>query len=157
MAGGWRRAARTTVTTTICAALVTAVVPSAAAQPAAPAGSADPATRAEPVETVVPAAYLRSPSPDPWTSDPAELAGSTPDGAILDSRPATIPWFSALRTGPTWQLLVQSRDSEGRPVALPSTVIIPEREWPGPGPRPILSLAAASDGLGATCAPRGAR
>src|SRR5699024_12694605 len=55
MAGGWRRAARTTVTTTICAALVTAVVPSAAAQPAAPAGSADPATLSEPLETVDPA------------------------------------------------------------------------------------------------------
>lgn len=153
MAGGWRRAARTTVTTTICAALVTAVVPSAAAQPAAPAGSADPATLSEPLETVDPAEYLPSPSPDPWYSDPPELDGSTPDGTILDSRPATIPWFNALRTGPTWQLLVQSRDSEGRPVAVPSTVIIPEREWPGPGPRPILSFAAAIDGLGTTCQP----
>lgn len=148
MAGVWHRAARVVSGT----ALVTAMT-----APVAGAQSVDPGATGqqwgEPLETVDPRRYLPSPSPDPWYSDPPELDESTPNGTILDTRPATIPWFNAIGTGPTWQLLVQTRDSQDRPVAVPSTLIIPERPWTGPGPRPILSFALAIDGLGNTCQP----
>lgn len=117
------------------------------------AQSADPAMLAAPLENVDPSRYLPSPSPDPWYSAPPALDESTPNGTILDTRPAFIPWFNAVGTGPTWQLLVQTRDSHDRPVAVPSTVIIPDHPWIGPGPRPILSFAMAIDGLGNTCQP----
>lgn len=142
MAGRWNR-----MVVALLGTVVVATAPVAAAQ------SADPAALTAPVETVDPSRYLPSPSPDPWYSDPPELEESTPNGTILDTRPASIPWFNAVGTGPTWQLLVQTRDSENRPVAVPSTVIIPERPWTGPGPRPILSFALAIDGLGNTCQP----
>lgn len=133
---------------------VPSAVPSASAQSAEPAGSTDPTGLTGPAGIVDPAHYLPSPSPDPWYSDPPVLDESTPNGTILATRPGHIAWQHAPEgVGPTWQLLVQTRDSANRPVAVPSTVILPEREWPGPGPRPLLSFAVAIDALGNTCQP----
>lgn len=143
----WRRTARVV----LGAVLVTTTTMMSAQ--VAGAQSVDPVTLSEPVEDVDPARYLPSPSPDPWYSDPPALDESTPNGTILETRPATIPWFNAGGVGQSWQLLVQTRDSADRPVAVPSTVIIPERQWPGPGPRPLLSFALAIDGLGNECQP----
>lgn len=131
----------TTMTTTMLSAQV------------AGAQSVDRVTLSEPVEDVDPARYLPSPTPDPWYSEPPQLDEATPNGTILDTRPVTIPWFNAIGIERSWQLLVQTRDSQSRPVAVPSTVVLPEREWAGPGPRPILSFALAIDGLGNTCQP----
>jgi len=113
-----------------------------------------PSRSSAPAEDMDRDSHLPSPSPDPWYSNPPALDESTPDGTILDSRPARIAWHHAPGgVGPTWQLLVQTRDSRKRPVAVPSTLITPERPWPGPGPRPLLSFAVAIDGLGNTCQP----
>ncbi|MFN3601232.1 MAG: lipase family protein [Dietzia sp.] len=149
---------------TVALALATLAAPSAGAQsgpslPPVDLPGVDPSILAAledptaPLDEVDPERYLPSPSPDPWYSDPPELVESTPNGTILDTRPATIPWFNAIGVGPTWQLLVQTRDSRDRPVAVPSTVIIPAQPWRGPGPRPILSFAVAIDGLGNKCQP----
>lgn len=139
--------ARTAAIGAVTSALIAVVAPVVAAQ------SADPTVFTTPVENIDASRYLPSPSPDPWYSAPPTLDESTPNGTILDTRPASIPWFNAVGTGPTWQLLVQTRDSHDRPVAVPSTVIIPERPWTGSGPRPILAFAMAIDGLGNTCQP----
>lgn len=124
-----------------------------AAVPAVDTQSADPAALSAPLENVDPSRYLPSPIADPWYSDPPQLDEATPNGTILDTRPATIPWFNAVGIKDSWQLLVQSRDSANRPVAVPSTVMIPDKPWTGPGPRPILSFASAIDGLGNSCQP----
>lgn len=138
---------------TLAAPTLAHAQPAAPVVPAVDTQSADPATLAAPLETVDPGRYLPSPSPDPWYSDPPPLEESTPNGTVLESRPAAIPWFNGVRIDATWQLLVQSRDSHDQPVAVPSTVIIPEQPWAGPGPRPILSFAMAIDALGNTCQP----
>lgn len=151
------------VVVALCATLVALAAPAAGAATGS-AGvpdlpSVDPAlTQAlrdpfAPAADTSPERYLPSPSPDPWYSDPPALDPATPNGAIIATRDSHIPWFNSIGVGRTWQMLVQTRDSHDRPVAVPSTVIEPVLPWRGPGPRPILSFAVAIDGLGNTCQP----
>lgn len=157
------RAAASGVVAAVCAALVAGAAP-AAAQAGSAAGLPDlPGVDPELIEAVrhpfepapdtSPERYLPSPTPDPWYSDPPALDPATPNGAILATRDAHIPWFNSIGVGRTWQMLVQTRDSHDRPVAVPSTVVEPVLPWRGPGPRPIVSFAVAIDGLGNTCQP----
>lgn len=137
----------TGVTTTMAFALGVTAAP-------AVAQSADPVAEwAQPAPEVDPSFYLPSPTPDPWYSDPPALDASAPNGTILATRPATIAWVNALGVERSWQMLVQTRDSHDRPVAVPSTLIIPQNPWHLPGPRPVVSFAMAIDGLGNTCQP----
>jgi hypothetical protein len=49
--------------------------------------------------------------------------------------------------------MYHSRDAEGRDVPVTGTVLRPTAEWPGTGPRPVVSLAPGTQGLGPQCAP----
>lgn len=131
----------------------TALVLGVTAAPAV-ARSADPVAEwTQPAPEVDPSYYLPSPTPDPWYSDPPVPDEAVPNGTILASRPATIAWINAPDVDRSWQMLVQTRDSHNRPVAVPSTLIIPQKPWHLPGPRPVVSFAMAIDGLGNTCQP----
>ena len=51
------------------------------------------------------------------------------------------------------RIMYRSTDTHGDPVAVTGTVLTPTVPWTGPGPRPIISYAAGTQGLGDQCAP----
>ncbi|MBF6464571.1 lipase [Nocardia beijingensis] len=76
---------------------------------------------------------------------------SLPPGTILASRRGGTG-LTLLPLQST-ELLIRSTDSKDRPVPVVATLLVPRTPWPGPGPRPVLSLNAAIDSLGHRCAP----
>jgi pimeloyl-ACP methyl ester carboxylesterase len=51
------------------------------------------------------------------------------------------------------QVLYQSTDALGEPIAVSGTVLIPMEPWRGTGNRPLVSYAVGTRGLGDACAP----
>lgn len=51
------------------------------------------------------------------------------------------------------RIMYRSTDTHGDPVAVTGTVLTPTAPWNGPGPRPIISYAAGTQGVGDQCAP----
>lgn len=51
------------------------------------------------------------------------------------------------------RIMYRSTDTHGDPVAVTGTVLTPTAAWTGQGPRPIISYAAGTQGLGDQCAP----
>jgi hypothetical protein len=50
------------------------------------------------------------------------------------------------------QVLYQSSDALGKPMAVSGTVLVPTAPWTGPGSRPLVSYAVGTRGLGDGCA-----
>ncbi|TNC26082.1 lipase family protein [Amycolatopsis alkalitolerans] len=98
---------------------------------AAPAGAAD---------------FYDPPSPLPAGS-PGDIIRHEPSQFFLD--PAkTLPAPAKVQ-----RIMYRSTDTHGDPVAVTGTVLTPTLPWQGPGPRPIISYAAGTQGLGDQCAP----
>jgi hypothetical protein len=51
------------------------------------------------------------------------------------------------------QVLYQSADALGQPMAVSGTILVPTAAWTGPGGRPLISYAVGTRGLGDACAP----
>jgi hypothetical protein len=51
------------------------------------------------------------------------------------------------------QVLYQSTDALGAPMAVSGTILVPTAAWTGPGSRPLVSYAVGTRGLGDSCAP----
>jgi hypothetical protein len=51
-----------------------------------------------------------------------------------------------------WQVIYQSINATGEPIAVSGTVIVPTKPWPD-GKRPVISYAVGTRGLGDACAP----
>lgn len=81
-----------------------------------------------------------------------DLAAAAP-GAILRVRPLSLTAFGFPIPVGGWQLLVRSTDSAGRPVAVVTSVILPDVGYAGGGARPLLSYQMAIDALGDQCMP----
>lgn len=92
------------------------------------------------------------PAADPFYQWDDGLTGS--HGRLLRSRP-----FTAYRAGRIrlrargWHLLYASRDLNDEPVAVSGLLLVPEKPWDGPGPRPVLGWAVGTQGLGDRAAP----
>jgi predicted alpha/beta-fold hydrolase len=52
-----------------------------------------------------------------------------------------------------WQVLYRSTNGRGDADAVSGTVMVPDTPWLGGGPRPIVSYAVGTHGLGDQCAP----
>ncbi|EHR63821.1 lipase family protein [Saccharomonospora cyanea] len=52
-----------------------------------------------------------------------------------------------------YRLMYRSSDTHGEPNAVTGTLLVPEREWRGEGPRPLVSYAPGTQGVGDDCAP----
>lgn len=110
---------------------------------------------ADPVSVLIapphdPDLVAATPLGDPWYDPPAGFE-STPPGTVLAARPVTVR--PLLTPVVSTEVLVRSTDTQGRPVPVVATVIVPAAPWTGAGPRPVVDYNMAIDSLGNTCAP----
>jgi hypothetical protein len=96
--------------------------------PAVPAGASD--------------AFYQAPSP---------LPAAAP-GTLVRSRPAAITLPGAAPFTAT-TVMYHSRTATGGDEAVTGTVLTPVAPWAGTGPRPYVSFAVGTQGLGPSCAP----
>lgn len=113
------------------------VTPAAAARPALPllGGPATPGQDG----------FYRPPGP--LHGEPGDLIRQRRSQAYNDpARLVPVPARS-------WQVLYRSTDARGEADAVSGTVLVPLLPWTGGGPRPIVSYAVGTHGLGDQCAP----
>jgi hypothetical protein len=58
-----------------------------------------------------------------------------------------------LAANKAWTVLYQSTDQLGKPDFVTGTVIVPTAAWTGKGPRPVVTVAPATQGIAPQCAP----
>lgn len=92
------------------------------------------------------------PQDDPFYTPPDPLPDVAP-GTVLRSRPIDVSANGISVPGKAWQVLYRSTSATFQPNAVSGTVIVPEEKWSGDGPRPLVSYAVGTHGLGPTCAP----
>ncbi|MFI5584205.1 lipase family protein [Amycolatopsis sp. NPDC051758] len=83
---------------------------------------------------------------------PAAHASSEP-GTLLEQRPTTVflgPFPAPVKA---WHLLYRSTSATGAPNAVSGTLLVPPTPWLRGGPRPLITYAVGTHGLGDQCAP----
>ncbi len=108
-----------------------------------PVAAADPFTPAP--QQVTP------PQDDPFYTPPDPLP-DVQQGTVLRSRPVDVSSNGFPVPVKAWQILYRSTSATFEPNAVSGTVLVPEREW-ADGPRPVVSYAVGTHGLGPECAP----
>jgi hypothetical protein len=101
----------------------------------------------------VPAAAAAPPPPqsDPFYQPPAGYESTSP-GTVLRSRAVSIAAFGALpQKVESWQLLYRTTDTQDRPQATVTTVLLPWGAKPSKS-RPLLSYQVAEDSAAPQCA-----
>jgi hypothetical protein len=88
---------------------------------------------------------------DPFYAAPSPLPHGAP-GALIRTRPAAITLPGAQPFTAT-TVMYHSRTATGGDEAVTGTVLTPTAPWTGPGPRPYVSFAVGTQGLGKSCAP----
>ncbi|MFG1925012.1 lipase family protein [Cryptosporangium sp. NPDC048952] len=106
------------------------------------------------VAAVAPTAPAQAAAPPP--QGPAGDAFYTPPSPLPDGADGDVIWWRQLpddiiNTG--YLLLYRSRNATGAPIAVSGRVLVPKLAWRGPGPRPIVSVASGTRGIGDGCAP----
>ncbi|MEV6443906.1 lipase family protein [Amycolatopsis sp. NPDC051716] len=87
-----------------------------------------------------------------------------PDGDAFYTPPSPLPagadgdvvWWRPLPDSGSaegYLVLYRSRSATDTPIALSGRVLVPAAPWTGPGPRPIVSVASGTRGIGDRCAP----
>ncbi|MDT3396626.1 lipase family protein [Streptomyces sp. B1866] len=112
-------------------AAVTAALTASLTLTAAAVSDAAPATAA------VPADFYTPPGPLP----------SGRNGDVIKSAE------SAYRNAEATRIMYLSRDAKDHVIPVTGTVIVPTKEWTGPGPRPIVAYTPFTAGLSDQCAP----
>lgn len=95
------------------------------------------------------------PSAESFYKPPATISG--PSGTIIRSRPSVFS-MDPLNQSPvagvkSTQVLYNSTDVHGTPIAVSGTVLVPTKAWTGAGSRPLVSYAVGTRGVGQNCAP----
>jgi hypothetical protein len=98
------------------------------------------------------AASVSLPTNDPFYAVPAGIAG-LPNGTVLASRAITAYAGPIPLPANAWEVKYKTLDNQGLPTATVATVLVPDTQWNGPGPRPLVSYQTAEDGVGAKCSP----
>ncbi|NYE96174.1 pimeloyl-ACP methyl ester carboxylesterase [Psychromicrobium silvestre] len=78
------------------------------------------------------------------------------DGALIRQEPSAYYLDPLKLIGSNAQvtrIMYKSTNSQGRPMAVTGTVLVPKTAWLGKGTRPLISLAAGTQGQGDQCAP----
>ncbi|WP_433522214.1 lipase family protein [Nocardia pseudovaccinii] len=83
---------------------------------------------------------------------PASLSGFAP-GAIVAARPMELAIPDLPADTRAWQISFRSNDSHDRPILGVTTLLVPTTPWPGPDPRPAVSVQFAEDAVAEKCAP----
>lgn len=93
-----------------------------------------------------------APADDPFYGVPAGIDGLA-NGTVIDSREVVATQYSAPIAAKAWQVRFKTQDTTGAPSAYITTVLVPNAEWTGDGPQPVLSYQTAEDGVSLRCAP----
>jgi hypothetical protein len=82
------------------------------------------------------------------------LAETSAPGTLVSAEPtrAFLAPFVPL-PGRAWALRYGSTSATDEANVVSGTLLLPPGQWPGPGPRPIISYAIGTHGLGDRCAP----
>lgn len=97
-------------------------------------------------------AQVPKPDDDPFYDVPAGVEALR-DGEIIRSREIQPTAMSIPMPARAWQVLYRTVDNTGAPTATVTTIMVPNANWTGAGPRPLLSYQTAEDGAGTKCAP----
>ncbi|MFD3591480.1 lipase family protein [Nocardia sp. NPDC058640] len=89
---------------------------------------------------------------DSFYAEPVGLA-DLPNGTVVASRAIEPESFGLPLPAHAWQVQYKTIDNDGAPRAYVATVLVPQAQWNGVGPRPLLSYQVAEDGVGSKCAP----
>lgn len=104
---------------------------------------------------VVAAACQPTPDKDAFYTPPSGLPGA--NGAVIRSRPSTFTLDPVARTPmpgvKAWQVLYKSQSAGGSSIATSGTVLVPSTPYLGLGPRPLVTYAVGTRGVGDACAP----
>ncbi|MEU6559831.1 lipase family protein [Nocardia nova] len=102
---------------------------------------------------LVPSQAVAAP-PDPvaFYDAPTDMSGKAP-GDVLRSEPMPLPVLRPLVDATGTRIMYRTTDAHGNPAAGTGTVLEPARPWTGPGPRPVVSLAVGTHGIGPQCRP----
>jgi len=87
---------------------------------------------------------------------PAGDAFYTPPSPLPDGADGDVVWWRPLPDQPGAQgylVLYRSRSATDAPIAVSGRVLVPTTPWTGDGPRPIVSVASGTRGIGDRCAP----
>ncbi|GAB4086067.1 hypothetical protein GCM10028784_26970 [Myceligenerans cantabricum] len=85
--------------------------------------------------------------PDDFYDPPADL-GDGADGELIKSREQPVG-----PTARTWMVMYHSTNATGEDIPVTGRVLVPHRAWTGEGPRPIVTMAPGTRGVGDDCAP----
>ena len=95
-----------------------------------------------------------APSEDPFYTHPIERPSGVP-GEVIRHRTVKV-FADPLTLFPmpvdAWQLIYRSTSATGAPNAVSGTLLVPRTPW-SRGPRPLVSYAVGTHGLGDDCAP----
>jgi pimeloyl-ACP methyl ester carboxylesterase len=97
---------------------------------------------------LVPLLAACQPAPDSFYQDPAPLPGA-PGGIARQTQVG----FNGRPTPQSTVVLYQSTDVAGAPMLVSGTIMVPETPWTGPGTRPLVAYAPATQGVADPCAP----
>lgn len=92
---------------------------------------------------------------DEFYTPPSPLPDGDPGDVIRDAETAFYLDPLKLTRAPAdaRRIMYRSTDTHGEANAVTGTVLTPQREWSGPGERPIVGYAAGTQGMGDQCAP----
>ncbi len=103
------------------------------------------------VLTAAPAgAAVTGPAGDAFYQPPSPLPGGA-NGDLIWQRPSNAILPTAARYK-AWKVLYLSRSATDTPIAVSGTVVVPTAAWTGAGPRPIITFAPGTLGMGDSCA-----
>ncbi|MFF5038042.1 lipase family protein [Nocardia salmonicida] len=95
-------------------------------------------------------------APEDFYNAPADLTSTAP-GDVLRTEPLplalSIPGTDGPFPGRATRILYRSNDTHGNPIAVSGFYLDPITAWTGPGERPLITLAAGTQGQGDACAP----
>src|SRR6478735_4130643 len=87
--------------------------------------------------------------PDDWYAATPSLSGRA-NGDVLQTYDTNYGLNVNVKST---AVMYRSTDALGQPNRVTGTVLVPTTAWTGTGPRPIVSFASGTVGLGDTCAP----
>ena len=107
---------------------------------------------------LAPLATAQAQSADDFYQPPAADAMPSTNGALIRQRSMDLSWIKVgdlqVPIGGVGTLIMyRSSDLAGNPVAVTGVYVEPNQPWRGDGPRPLVSLALATQGEGDACAP----
>ncbi|OLR93107.1 triacylglycerol lipase [Actinokineospora bangkokensis] len=80
----------------------------------------------------------------------------TPPAPLPDGVAGDVIWWRPMAdrsNAKQYLVLYRSTSATGQPIAVSGRVVVPKAAWKGTGPRPVVSVAAGTRGIGDGCAP----